>query len=79
MKARFRDKFGIRELPAQSSSYERNKDAKLKVCKIKSPDTDRMLSIHVPSLRATFYPANKRALKRKTKQLKSQGIEFVIK
>ena len=63
---------------ANLSNREINKIMKTKVKKLKSPDTDKMIALNVPHIRATFFFKSKKALKRKIEQLKTAGLEFTV-
>ena len=57
-------------IPAQASNYVRRKIMTEQIRKLrKSPDISQMYSIHVPALRATFYPPTLKRYKAKIQEL----------
>jgi hypothetical protein len=68
-----------KELPAQASHYERNKDMRARIKRIQSPDTTKMIALHVPDIRAIFYFKAKSKLNRKITQLKAAGYNYEVK
>lgn len=67
------------DFQAQTTNIERATENRERVKKLKSPDVSKMTSLTVPGLRAIFYVATKKALKRKIKQLKEAGLSYTVK
>jgi hypothetical protein len=66
------------DFAAQISSFERNRETKVRLKKIKSPDTSKLIALSVPYLRATFYFKSKAKMRKKIAQLNVAGLEYVI-
>jgi hypothetical protein len=64
---------------AQTPGWERHRLTKSQISRFKSPDVKKLTAIEVPTMRAIFYPATKKSLKRKIAQLKLAGIDYIIK